>query len=525
MVERYTPDICIYHGDCLDGFGAAWAIWKRWRSCEFRPGYYGRDLPLDGTEGKNVLFVDFSASHAALTALAGIAASVVVLDHHKTAKAELEAFVTNDIIDDFQEILEKRKRAGGLPIVAFFEEQRSGAAMAWEFACRGEDYPLPMVLSYIQDRDLWTFYYGDDTRAVAAALQSYPMDFEIWDAMMFDGPRLMTEGQALLRLNRMNVEKMLKETRQHVIGDYTVPVANIPYFYASDAGNALLQLHPGAPFAATYFDRADGFRQWSLRSEDTRLDVSAIAKAFGGGGHRNAAGFQEPAPAGTADVNDDLPPEDTAIARCEACGIHVQEGEPYLPGPDTDLCGTCAPTFQDLIDEPEGFVNADGDPLTPEQCREWFDRHIAGGGQPTDSMATITGQQDVAAPSEAPVAAVIGFYPGTREPRLLSWNEMPHGEHKLYAAPPPPESHLVGEPTGYLVKRYSNDGVLLDTELSFTKPTIRSTAKTEFVPLYAARAASGPHSKCAICEAPHDNDVLTDICTSCEARINEEGSP
>ena len=34
-----------------------------------------------------------------------------------------------------------------------------------------------------------------------------------------------------------------------------------------------------------------------------------------------------------------------------------------------------------------------------------------------------------------------------------------------------------------------------------------------------------PHSKCGICEGTHDNDALTDICTSCEARINEDGSP
>jgi nanoRNase/pAp phosphatase (c-di-AMP/oligoRNAs hydrolase) len=32
--------------------------------------------------------------------------------------------------------------------------------------------------------------------------------------------------------------------------------------------------------------------QYSLRSEDSREDVSEVAKQFGGGGHRNAAGYQ-----------------------------------------------------------------------------------------------------------------------------------------------------------------------------------------------------------------------------------------
>jgi hypothetical protein len=40
-----------------------------------------------------------------------------------------------------------------------------------------------------------------------------------------------------------------------------------------------------------------------------------------------------------------------------------------------------------------------------------------------------------------------------------------------------------------------------------------------------AEASKPPHSKCGICEGIHDNDALTDICTSCETRINDEGSP
>ena len=38
-------------------------------------------------------------------------------------------------------------------------------------------------------------------------------------------------------------------------------------------------------------DAQGGLRKVSLRASDDRVDVSAIARAQGGGGHRQAAGF------------------------------------------------------------------------------------------------------------------------------------------------------------------------------------------------------------------------------------------
>jgi nanoRNase/pAp phosphatase (c-di-AMP/oligoRNAs hydrolase) len=69
-------------------------------------------------------------------------------------------------------------------------------------------------------------------------------------------------------------------------------VVNCAYFF-SEACAMLLERYPDAPFSAYYFDRADGLRQWGLRSIGS-FDVSKIAAKFGGGGHRNAAGFQTP---------------------------------------------------------------------------------------------------------------------------------------------------------------------------------------------------------------------------------------
>lgn len=87
----WQPDMVIYHDNCADGFGAAWACWMRWGdACEYVPANYGQ-VPPDVT-GKNILIVDFSYKRPELETMANAAASIVILDHHKTAQAELEPF-------------------------------------------------------------------------------------------------------------------------------------------------------------------------------------------------------------------------------------------------------------------------------------------------------------------------------------------------------------------------------------------------------------------------------------------------
>jgi oligoribonuclease NrnB/cAMP/cGMP phosphodiesterase (DHH superfamily) len=73
------------------------------------------------------------------------------------------------------------------------------------------------------------------------------------------------------------------------IAGNNVPVLNAPYFWSPDAGHIMAQ---GEPFAACYWDVANGERVFSLRSADDGVDVSEIAKKFGGGGHPHASGFK-----------------------------------------------------------------------------------------------------------------------------------------------------------------------------------------------------------------------------------------
>src|SRR5437762_9644485 len=88
---HHAPEIVLYHADCADGFGAAWAVWKRYPSAEFIPVKHGSPPPPQ-LERRHILIVDFTYPRPALEAIAAQAASLLVLDHHITAQKALEGF-------------------------------------------------------------------------------------------------------------------------------------------------------------------------------------------------------------------------------------------------------------------------------------------------------------------------------------------------------------------------------------------------------------------------------------------------
>lgn len=290
----WKPDICIYHGNCDDGFGAAWAVRKFFGDdVLFIPGVYGNDPP--DVAGKNVLMVDFSYKRPVLDGMlrsgdANQAMTICILDHHKTAAADLADIAFPEDSYDPATWRNKWEMACEWPVRAIFDMNRSGAQIAWDYLFDGEE--RPQFIDLIGDRDLWKFEYGDRTRRFSAALRTYPMTFESWDRIADAPEDLVAEGAGILRAHNANIAKFLSDAYFDEVGGYRVPVVNVPYHYASDTAHALLSKFPDAPFTACWFKRGDGMVQWSLRSEDTRADVSEIAKQLGGGGHRNAAGFQ-----------------------------------------------------------------------------------------------------------------------------------------------------------------------------------------------------------------------------------------
>lgn len=259
-----SDTICIYHGNCADGFAAAWVVRRALGTIAFHAGVYQNPPP--DVSGKRVVVVDFSYKRPVMEKMIAEADSVLVLDHHKTAEEDLR----------------------GLPGVVF-DMNKSGATLAWDHFFPA-DTP-PKLLAHIEDRDLWRFALPR-TREIQASLFSFPYDFDEWDRLMEVDPNdLAKDGAAIERKHHKDVAELVAAYRYRMkIGGYDVPVANLPYTLTSDAGHLMAI---GEPFAACYWDTPEG-RVFSLRSTDDGVDVSAIAKLYGGGGHRNASGFRLP---------------------------------------------------------------------------------------------------------------------------------------------------------------------------------------------------------------------------------------
>lgn len=282
--------LCIYHGNCADGFGAAWAVREALGEdqVEFFAGYYGKEPP--DVTGRKVLIVDFSYKQPVLEKMGERAQSILILDHHKSAAEDLAHFPEPpaDLYDDEAGLVKQ----GWIPdsgVYAKFDLGRSGAGLAWDhfFAIN----PRPPLINHIEDRDLWLFRL-EGTRDIQAAVFSYPYDFEVWDSLMArDVGGLQKEGAGIMRKQMKDIKEFIAVAQRRLeIDGHDVPALNCPYFWSSEAGNIMAR---GEPFAACYWDQPDG-RVFSLRSTDKGEDVQAIAVKYGGGGHRNAAGFKMP---------------------------------------------------------------------------------------------------------------------------------------------------------------------------------------------------------------------------------------
>jgi len=266
-IEPSSINCVIYHADCTDGFGAAYAAWKcLGNRAEYHACKHGTLPP--SVKGKNVVILDFSFDNATTKKMIADADSLLVIDHHKSAMVELHD-ITN----------------------THFDMTKSGAILSWEFFHPGKE--PPKFIRYIQDRDLWKWEL-EYSKEFSAAFDMVPFEFEEFekfeDDSVFDDA--CKRGSYILAYSKTVVKKVCEKASHRKMNGKVVLVVNASH-WMSEIG---ARLAPDCDFAVIwYWDHEEKHTKVSLRAFHDAVDMSEISKKYGGGGHKKAAGFQLPA--------------------------------------------------------------------------------------------------------------------------------------------------------------------------------------------------------------------------------------
>ncbi len=267
---------CFYHGGCPDGFGAAWAVRRAWGD-DARYIAHGHEDPIDLShlEGDLIVFVDIAPPNPVLRDLVEVAGELVVLDHHVSARDRCNADLGLENALDVSSHY------------VHFDLDHSGAVLAWKHF--HPDDPLPDLLGYVEDQDLWSWKLPR-SEEVNAAIGSYPRTFEGWDELAGRPiQELAREGEPILRANRMDVERALRSAHPLAMGTRRVEAVNSQVLRSALGHELAKRAAFGQPWGLVY--RINGERVDASIYSIGDLDVSKVAAEFGGGGHRNAAGF------------------------------------------------------------------------------------------------------------------------------------------------------------------------------------------------------------------------------------------
>ena len=288
--------LIIYHDNCADGFGAAWAAYKKFGAdgAEYLPMQYNDPrvsaahdeltFPTD-VNGRDIYILDFSLPKEVTGLLSDACmlsgTTLYIRDHHKT---HFEQLGLDPAV--------RTQTRGFFNIDLILDSDKSGCVLAWELF--HPDVAVPEMLLLIQDRDLWKWEL-DDTRDFATGLRSRPFSFAMFDMANRSTADVINEGAAMNQLfDQQLADITARPVPVRLLISYDKPAPtglsiNCTPQFASEGGNVLAQL--SGTFGMTWCVGEKGQVFVSLRSIGD-YDVSVIAKAFGGGGHKNAAGFK-----------------------------------------------------------------------------------------------------------------------------------------------------------------------------------------------------------------------------------------
>lgn len=286
---------CFYHNDADGRCAGFWVhlnvgINDQYQDPSFIEMSYAKPFPMETIrKDEQIYIVDYSISTDEMRQLLKITENVTWIDHHKTA------------IDKYQDFEHEIRgvRYDGIAgcmlaycYIHHMTQRGEGDIKQFDISMIKD---APMFTKLIADWDVWKFDYGDDTRHFITAFNAYNFEpsSKLWDRFLcfpddevFACSDFIRDGIIMTTFRDGWAKDYMKlgfETDFEGVKCFAVNLGrcNSEYFKSLPPGKYDVLI----PFA---FDGS----QYTVSLYSTTIDVSEIAKKYGGGGHKGAAGFQ-----------------------------------------------------------------------------------------------------------------------------------------------------------------------------------------------------------------------------------------
>lgn len=281
-----------YHSADADGWCSGAIAYRALIATEHVIPYpinYGEQLPDFERPVDKVVITDFSFELETMEKLfRQYGDNLIWIDHHKSAIQEISKLGQLNGIQD---------------------EQFAAAELTWKYF--NQDQP-PIAVKYISDYDIWKFQYGETTMQFQSGLLIERKELvdcaaQIWEVLLSQTEccdqlvaRTIENGKAITKLKTELAHLTLKGAKTIEWCGHTTIIANISPVgwltsFVAQVARDNSDLYPGEVLIgwSTYQDAKQEQAKtiFSLRALSNDVDVSLLAKNYGGGGHKGAAGF------------------------------------------------------------------------------------------------------------------------------------------------------------------------------------------------------------------------------------------
>lgn len=292
MYEHY--DYVIYHKNCYDGFTGLFVL-SLTKYMDDRTIIYP-DVPSATTipsniDNKNIIIIDVAYSKQILSNIVKRVKKMTFIDHHLSIRSDVEELD----IPSIHEIV--------------YDVNKSGASLTWEYFFPQKT--LPKFIKYVQDNDIGTWKLKHTIPFITALelqYNTYPSKYNLehWKSLLDDSivANMIKDGILYNQYKDYLVHNNSKKISMHYF-----PSNKIHNMYpniANTIGQYKVAVYNGvtcpntASLSINILDNNDcdfvifwvlnlNQNKYILQLRSKTVDVSEIAKTFGGGGHALAS--------------------------------------------------------------------------------------------------------------------------------------------------------------------------------------------------------------------------------------------